>query len=75
MPYYYGVRMVKVMTTEGLKPSPGAAVLSRPFPTRQEAENCRARSRADDAAMSPVFFADSVEEAERRIERDTPGNP
>jgi len=74
MPYYFGLRQTWVMTTEGMRPSSGSAVLSLPYVTREAAESCRAASRAADMAMSPVFFANNAEEAEQQIERITSGN-
>jgi hypothetical protein len=43
-----------------------------PYTTREGAEYNRANSKAFDAALSHVFFAESVEQAKETIERDTP---
>jgi hypothetical protein len=72
MPYYYGFRQVRVKTTKGIILDPGRAVLCGPYPTREAAENNRSNSQAFDAALSFVFSADSTQEAQDRIERDTP---
>ncbi|WP_181152375.1 hypothetical protein, partial [Burkholderia cepacia] len=70
MPYYYGFRQVRIKTTNGIILDPGRAVLCGPYPSREAAETNRANSQAYDAALSFVFFADTAQEAEQRIERD-----
>ncbi|AJE97261.1 hypothetical protein [Pandoraea apista] len=72
MPYFYGFRQVLNTTTNGVVRDPGRAVVCGPFVTNGDALLDRANNQAVDAALGIVFFAETVEEAQQRVERDTP---